>query len=512
MSRFKGTFIFGANFEGGSTVPIDARQLVGTYADLTLPATWCFSPVCSTQAIYNGMMTVVAQDPTPENNGIYWLCDAANYTTATSWQKVKGGTGSSDLTGATNGLCLYDSGTTIGLGGTLSEAITTVCATGFTCYWVAKGSDSALADGIYYDNANAAFIGKTFNSGDTYAGAYFSSNGVQLDAGYTGTSSCLQLHWDGNGCINTTNTFTIGSDSSCPIQYAGDYSSAYSCLSIPNAGWVTGQTGAISGASGVNRDGNNIVLGGTALTGDTVISGGTYSFDVFGANSGTTISVNHDIWGGPVESSTWMSSADVSNSIVGQIFTLYDSGVAGFQMDGCSPTQYGSVYYDTGSHYLEMMVSDSGNSAQQRINIGHPTFGMRITDSISSKGMVYMGNYEPNFEARSLVTKQYVDSGITSSSNTIAVCNVNATYTATTENDFIGVSGATCIFLPTSPKPCQRITVADIEGDALSNSIEINGNGTLINGSVSATINTDYGSMTFINNNVSGWTAVAFIN
>jgi hypothetical protein len=27
------------------------------------------------------------------------------------------------------------------------------------------------------------------------------------------------------------------------MRYAGDYSANYQCLSIPNAGWVTGQTG-----------------------------------------------------------------------------------------------------------------------------------------------------------------------------------------------------------------------------------------------------------------------------
>ena len=415
MSRFKGTFIFGANFEGGSTVPIDARQLVGTYADLTLPATWCFSPVCSTQAIYDGMVTVVAADPSPENNGIYWLCDAANYTNASSWQSVGGGT--SNLSGATNGLSLFSGNTYVGLGGTLSEAITTVCATGFSCYWIAKGSDSALADGIYYDNANAAFIGKTFDSGDCYSGAYFSTNGAQFDAGnsLSGTSSCLQLHLDGNACFQTSNALTISSDNSCPAAYLGDYSSAYSCLSIPNAGWVTGQTGAIGANNGLSREGNNIVLGGP-LTGVTEIT-------MSGATS------------------------------------------------------------------------------------------LTFTDTRTTTcGILYGGDYEDDFVPRSLVTAQYVTGYTQDVSNTVAVCNVNTAYTATTENDFIGVSGATSVWLPLSPKACQRITVADIEGDALTNMIVICGNGIDINGSPTATINTNYGSMTFINNNISGWSAVAFIN
>ena len=40
MSRSKGTFNFAANFEGLLKAPIDARQLVNTYADLTNSTTW----------------------------------------------------------------------------------------------------------------------------------------------------------------------------------------------------------------------------------------------------------------------------------------------------------------------------------------------------------------------------------------------------------------------------------------------------------------------------------------
>jgi hypothetical protein len=60
------------------------------------------------------------------------------------------------------------------------------------------------------------------------------------------------------------------------MRYAGDYSANYQCLSIPNAGWVTGQTGGggtITGATnGLNiNSAKQISLGGT-LTGDTTIN------------------------------------------------------------------------------------------------------------------------------------------------------------------------------------------------------------------------------------------------
>ena len=207
---------------------------------------------------------------------------------------ISGGTGGSGFTISNNGLCNNGS-TTVGLGGTLSEN-TTINTTGLTCYWVAKGSDSALVDGIYFDNSNAAFIGKTWCSGDSWAGGYFSTGGVQLDAqdSIAGTSSCLQLHPNGNACVQLSNVFTISSDNLCPAQYASDYSAAYTCLSIPNAGWVTGQTGGGSGFTisnnGLCDNGTTVGLGGT-LSNTTVITGGSQTFCICDVGT-TTIQSN----------------------------------------------------------------------------------------------------------------------------------------------------------------------------------------------------------------------------
>lgn len=122
MSRNTGTFNFAANFEGLSKAPIDAKQLVGTYADLTTTATWCGS---GSVWLYNGAMVVVGSDPTPANNGIYWLCDANNYTMTCAWKKAGSGSGGSGtLTGATNGLHLQYSGTSVALGGTVTQPTT----------------------------------------------------------------------------------------------------------------------------------------------------------------------------------------------------------------------------------------------------------------------------------------------------------------------------------------------------------------------------------------------------
>jgi hypothetical protein len=99
------------------------------------------------------------------------------------------------------------------------------------------------------------------------------------------------------------------------------------------------------------------------------------------------------------------------------------------------------------------------------------------------------------------------------SQNVVNVCNVSTTYTATCNDSFIGVSGASLICLLNTPYCGQRVTVADICGNALSSPITIDGNGKRINDSLSCTsiINTNYGSVTFLFNGYF-WSAVAFIN
>ena len=116
MSRNTGTFNFAANFEGLLKAPIDAKQVIGTYADLTLPATWCAS---GQVWLYDGAIVAVAGGAC---SGIYWLCDSNNYTMTCSW--VKAGSGSGTLSGATNGLHLINGGTVVALGGNLTSGTT----------------------------------------------------------------------------------------------------------------------------------------------------------------------------------------------------------------------------------------------------------------------------------------------------------------------------------------------------------------------------------------------------
>jgi len=85
------------------------------------------------------------------------------------------------------------------------------------------------------------------------------------------------------------------------------------------------------------------------------------------------------------------------------------------------------------------------------------------------------------------------------------------TYNATNDDDYIGMSGGTPVLLPSGSLLGKEITVADIKGDALTNPIIVLGNGNNINGNSSATINTDYGSITMLWNGYF-WSVTAFVN
>lgn len=86
-------------------------------------------------------------------------------------------------------------------------------------------------------------------------------------------------------------------------------------------------------------------------------------------------------------------------------------------------------------------------------------------------------------------------------------------YTATTTSHFIHWSGTTAasIYLPTIPKDRQQIVISDAKGIALTNNITIHGNGKVINGSATALIDSNYGTLMFIYNGIN-WIGSGFIS
>ena len=442
MSRNVGDFIFPANFEVTKVEPLDGRQLVGTKADLTGATTWNQS---GGVWLFDGAIVAVGSDSTPTNNGIYFLKDAVNYDDINSWEKVEGGSGISNLTGATNGLSLFNVGTCVGLGGILSGAT---------------------------DISGAQSLSFGLNTPLTKFGV--SATTVSVSSTTIDISGTVKL-------LTIPAVGTVSDDILVRNASTGEIKTITGGAVLSVA-----VTGATNGVCKYNS--NNVCLGGTLSAPVTITTGGNL-FKLCGGN-GNYFQENINTLSWQVSGATGCVYSTASGTGTYSLSSTNGSNLAYLTISpACS-----SIFYD---------------SASLQICANCATF----TDGNNSQGLVYGGNYEGNFVPRSLVTAQYVTGYTQCASNTVSVCNIVGNYTATTTNDYIGVNGGTavCVLLPTGPKLGQRISVADVCGNALADNITVCGNGICINGDPSALINTDYGSMTFINNGIF-WSAVAFIN
>lgn len=84
--REKGIFEMAGNYEPQIAAPLDARNAVESKADLTNPATW--QDTSGAVYLYEGLLVAVTKDSTVENNGVYKLVDADNYTQEVSWVRM----------------------------------------------------------------------------------------------------------------------------------------------------------------------------------------------------------------------------------------------------------------------------------------------------------------------------------------------------------------------------------------------------------------------------------------
>jgi len=238
---------------------------------------------------------------------------------------------------------------------------------------------------------------------------------------------------------------------------------------IPKSlGGTSDLTGATNGLS-LTGGGTQVALGGT-LTGNTAI----------------TI--------GPTQSLTFCS---------GLFFTVAKTTLV--SISGTSASFFGNA--------VTLSAIEQGTGCQNYIQLS--CAGMCVVDDINLSGMSYCTDYSTigGTCPRWIPDNAYVTGLTSSASNIVSVYNQTSTsiYSATTTNDFIGAFSGSTIYLPNSPNLGQRISVADISSGALSCGICICSDTLLIVGSQSATINTDYGSITFINNG-NFWSTAAFIN
>lgn len=252
------------------------------------------------------------------------------------------------------------------------------------------------------------------------------------------------------------------------------------------AGWEVFETGGggsgtiTGGTNGLSADGSNIVLGGILSETTTTISGASNTLSLGSTGSPLDLFYACTNFG-----------AKINNSFSGDKSLILD-------------IQSVRLQAETSASYAKLDIDQAD--------------GIEISLSGTSNALYYNDDYSSLFVPRSIPDVDYItgytQSAITKNSNVLSTYKATTTnYTGTTSNDFIGVSGGTTIYLPDDPENGQRIIVADIAGNAFSNNITIRSLGDThpIIGATSATINTNYGSITFIFNG-EFWSVAAFVN
>jgi len=147
------------------------------------------------------------------------------------------------------------------------------------------------------------------------------------------------------------------------------------------------------------------------------------------------------------------------------------------------------------------------------LTLSNKTSSVSCSVTLGTNALIYGGCYHSCYVNRTLVDKEYVDKQISGCSNILNVKRVCNTYYTLRNDDVIAVSGISTnqIYLFPTPVLGERISVVDICGNALGDPITINGYGNQINNGSCSTINTDYGSVTFVWNGIF-WSAIAFVN
>lgn len=163
------------------------------------------------------------------------------------------------------------------------------------------------------------------------------------------------------------------------VYYQGDYEANFVPRSLVTKTYVDSK--ALTNGSGTTANGTAVDLGGDT-TGDTTISFGSNNFTIIGTDT---------------------RSGNDSG-------IAFDSVSPGFDLAANATGLSFEIKADSTQLFLQAL--DNSTSHDQTVFLipnTSPTGGMVISDGINSAGFRNLGDYEPNFVARSLVTKQYVD-------------------------------------------------------------------------------------------------------
>lgn len=331
--------------------------------------------------------------------------------------------------------------------------------------------------------------GNTTIVGDSYS-LCFGTNSSKLCeyCVYATTAAYVADKFEITTCDATITDYATNPEG---LKYGACYHPTYTNRSLVDKEYVDNTMPFTGGTNGLSIYGKNIGLGGT-LTADTKI----------------TIS-NHKLCLASDSSVGYgLAKFSLNTAYASSYYCVCsrDSGMTGnwWGFTGNS-TSISSYHCSNVSNGSRLVVYNTG------ITLSNKTSNINKTVSLGVNGLAYASDYSSCFVNRSLVDKQYVDYMVTGHSNIITVNNVGSVYTTLSTDEFIGVSGTTCIYLYSTPACGQKIIVADICGNASSDPITIDGNGKKINNSLYSGIKTNYGSISYLYNGYC-WSVIGFVN
>lgn len=452
MSREKGTFNFAANFEVKKKAPLDASTLVETYADLTDPTVWEDSN--GKVWLFNGRTVSVSNDPDTSKNGVYYLHDASNYTSTSSWEKLAAASGSTlnDVQNIGSGTGIFSgiTGTSILLRSIIGSGNTDVSLSGDSV--IINSIDSTdLQDGIlkYSSDDQTLLPYSAYTSGITfYTGSTCPDNIDRLNINARLTATAFRVS---TGCTALTGlTFSPGD------LYWDEKNKT---VSLQHTDDVRQQIGQELYVRAINDTSSNIPNGSVVYI--------TGSFD-----EKPTINLAR---------AEGESDFNVVNKVVGVTTEDISAGEIGFVTTAGIVRHLNTSGYTAGDN-VYLSPNDHGNFTSTKPS--YPDFIVEVgvitkVDENDGHLLVKITNLSRDVNLRGVEEE-------------------NPPFTASTRSDVVFAIGEGTYYLPESPIRGQQITFIDKDGDAENWNIIIDGNGKLINGESQAIINSNYGSMTFI--------------
>jgi len=447
-----GTLIGSTVISGGTqTLVLGAGSVGGNLSNLQINSQAAFISALTT---YDGTGVGTRLDITPGGFG------ATNSVNPVATGQVTAGPSGSQLNYYTNRIIKMvitggiGTGETFTLNGTtFTEGIDGFDIFNFSSATIAGLNYSGVTDFVSAtdngDGVTFVFGVPVTNISETLSGAYFAEKsaisivesigiGVQLIVGDAFNPTKLLLGSDG------INTFTDANATTSGIQYAADYSTGYTSLSLITKGDLDNAITATTDGNGTTANGSAVDLGGI-LSQNTTISGDSKNFTL-GTNTNTLGS--YSVW-----AATDFSLSTKFGAFQSNIVAVFDTAtISGTDGVGTSQMRVSSSEARITSPSVYFSMSNAGGNTFTDLRTG-----------ATQNGIEYAADYSANYTPLSLITKGDLDGAISSFTPlTGGTTDFLGRWTSPTT---LGIGATrdngTSVGIGTSPSPVHGLVIGD---------------------------------------------------